>query len=157
MDFQVTKASETVGWVASAFLGRVPRGEKEKHQPLSFAATWLPRLALFLLLLSSLLLLPGALRTLSVILSDVSSGELPSLFSGQIPYKVVLSQELRLAEEAYQAALQRRLDSLNGTLEADMEMNEANLRALMLVPTYPCPLAARLGAWGEGGKVRTVP
>lgn len=43
-------------------------------------------------------------------------------------------------------ALKKRLDSLNGTLEAGMEMNEESLRAIMLVPTYPCPLAARLGA-----------
>lgn len=30
--------------------------------------------------------------------------------------------------------------------------SEAKMRELFLVPNYPCPMAARVGEWGEGGK-----
>lgn len=94
MDFHVVKVSgKASGGEASAFLVRLPRFQKDKHT-LSLLATWLPRLALLLLLFSALCPLPGAIRKLSVIYTEISSGQLSGFFSGKIPYRVVLNHEL---------------------------------------------------------------
>jgi len=148
MDFQVVKASEKPGGQPPATPAPATwRARTGPHSPvlppgfpaLPCSSSFYPHSTLFRV----------AWRKLSVISSEISERAVPALFSGQIPYKVVLTHELRQAEEAYQAALQRHLDSLNAdSVTRNGSGTSPNLRRHHARPYLPLPLAARLGTWG---------
>ncbi|CAI5527040.1 unnamed protein product [Closterium sp. Naga37s-1] len=69
---------------------------------------------------------------------------------------VNIAWSLCRAEAAYWADIDRRKAAHNGDQWPMDSYDLPQLLLSVLMPTYPCPAEERVGAWGDGGKVRMV-